>query len=465
MTYKIGLLTFSDGRRRVHLDQKDTIEKYTSLLLKTLKNIRDVEVVQAQNIVWTPQLAKTEAKKLLARDVDCVILNIPIWVFPHLVVIAARHAKPPFILVANDDPKTASMVGMMASAGSLEQLEIPHERLWGNFKCREFQNALRALIVSASTVNKLSGQQYGLFGGRSLGMYTALASQKRWQKQFGIDIEHIDELALVDEAKKVPKKEIEKHFQWLKRNVGKIVFDDTLTPDKLKQQISFYLATKQIVAREGFDFIGIKCQPELSENYCTQCLTAAFMNDPYDADGKKEPVVTACEIDMDGALTMQILKLISNKPVLFFDFRHYDPQGFYIFCNCGAQATWYAARSESPKENLSKVTFMPQAFYYKAGGATTQYICMEGEVTLARLFQVGEKYKMAILPGKFTKQSPDKLKETTPQWPHAFVKLEVAPKILIHEYNSNHAHAVAGNYVEELTMVCKFLNIEPVVYR
>lgn len=463
--YKVGLLVFSDGRPRVHSAQLEIINKYTNQIKAALMSIKEVVLIEGKEIITNPKLAVKEGQRMLAENVDCTIFNIPIWVFPHLVVIAARHSKQPFILIANDDPKTASMVGMMASAGSLEQLEIPHERLWGNFKSQEFQKSLVVFIKSAFAVNKLKGQQYGLFGGRSLGMYTALASHKQWQKQFGVDIEHIDQLTLVDEAKKVPKKKIEKHFQWLEQNVGKIIFDDKLTPDKLKQQISFYLATKQIVAREGFDFIGIKCQPELSENYCTQCLTAAFMNDPYDADGKKEPVVTACEIDMDGALTMQILKLISNKPVLFFDFRHYDPQGFYIFCNCGAQATWYAARSESPKENLSKVTLMPQAFYYKAGGAATQYICMKGEVTLSRLFQVGNKYKMAILPGEFIEQPPYKLKETTPQWPHAFVKLKVPPEVLIYEYNSNHAHAVAGNYVKELEMVCKFLNVEPIVYK
>jgi L-fucose isomerase len=247
--------------------------------------------------------------------------------------------------------------------------------------------------------------------------------------------------------------------------MGKIVFDDRLTPDKLKQQISFYLATKRIVAREGFDFIGIKCQPELSENYCTQCLTAAFMNDPYDADGKKEPIVTACEIDMDGALTMQILKLVSNKPVLFFDFRHYDRKdGYYIFCNCGAQATWYARRSASARRNLQEVTLMAQAFYYKAGGAAVRYICRAGEVTIARLFQVGSKYKMAIMPGEFIEQPVEKLELTTPQWPHAFVKLKVPPEKLIYEYNSNHAHAVEGNYTEELIKVCKWLDIEPIVY-
>jgi hypothetical protein len=40
------------------------------------------------------------------------------------------------------------------------------------------------------------------------------------------------------------------------------------------------------------------------------------LNDPYDWNGPKEPIVAATEADMDGALTMEILKHISNQPVL-----------------------------------------------------------------------------------------------------------------------------------------------------
>src|SRR3712207_7175000 len=41
----------------------------------------------------------------------------------------------------------------------------------------------------------------------------------------------------------------------------------------------------------------------------------AFLNDPYDWDGPKEPHVCATEADMDAALTMQLLKGLSDTPV------------------------------------------------------------------------------------------------------------------------------------------------------
>ena len=72
------------------------------------------------------------------------------------------------------------------------------------------------------------------------------------------------------------------------------------------------------------DFIGIKAHGDLTDRYATMDIAEAFLNDPYDWDGPHEPIVAATESDMDGALTMQIFKLLTGSPVLFADVRHYD---------------------------------------------------------------------------------------------------------------------------------------------
>jgi len=103
--------------------------------------------------------------------------------------------------------------------------------------------------------------------------------------------------------------------------------------------------------------MGIKCHYDLSEYYVTSCVNAMLLNDPYDWNGPKPSTVMACEADSDGALTMQILKLISGYPSLLFDARSYDFENkVLVCCNCGAQPSWYAARSDNPEEYLSKVS-------------------------------------------------------------------------------------------------------------
>ena len=163
---------------------------------------------------------------------------------------------------------------------------------------------------------------------------------------------------------------------------------------------------------------------------------------------------------------MQILKLLTDSPVLFFDLRHYDPQDdVFVFSNCGTQTTYFAAKSDSPEENLKNVTFYPQTpFFYRGGGATVQYMCAPGEITMARLARKDGKYWMAIIHGEFVSYPEEKLKETPPEWPQGFTKLSVAADELIRGLGGNHLHTVYGNHADELKSVCDMLGVDARVF-
>src|SRR3712207_9468649 len=64
---------------------------------------------------------------------------------------------------------------------------------------------------------------------------------------------------------------------------------------------------RELIEEWNLDFSGIKAQPELTNHFATMDITEAFLNDPYDWEGPKEPHVCSTEADMDAALTMQIL--------------------------------------------------------------------------------------------------------------------------------------------------------------
>jgi L-fucose isomerase len=168
----------------------------------------------------------------------------------------------------------------------------------------------------------------------------------------------------------------------------------------------------------------------------------------------------ACEADADGALTMQILKLISGFPTLLFDLRSYDFQNkVYVCCNCGAQPSWYAARSSDPAENLALVHLEPVISKYGGGGAHFSYVCRAGEITLARLTRVNGEYRMFIALGEFVDFPREKMAETCAQWPHGYVKMNAEPADLIDMYNTNHAHVVPGDHRRALQYYCEFMGI------
>jgi L-fucose isomerase len=173
------------------------------------------------------------------------------------------------------------MVAMLASGGALHHLGIDHFRATGDVNDRAVLEKYLTFCRCAGVASGLNGQKYGLIGGRSLGMYTATVSMQQWQKQFGVDIEHVDQSEIVRLAAEVPEEHVGKAFKWLTDNIGEIKCDNVrLTEGKLKTHISHYEATKQLIARNNFDFIGVKCHYEMSRHYCTQYLGQEFINDP-----------------------------------------------------------------------------------------------------------------------------------------------------------------------------------------
>ena len=169
-----------------------------------------------------------------------------------------------------------------------------------------------------------------------MGMYTAVADADQWKRDFGIDVEHIDQYEIIRRSELVADDRVENAFNWLTKLIGKNIHYDgkKLTPDLLKRQIRTYYACAEINQEKVVDFFGIKAQPELTDNFTTEDVVDAFSNDPYDFDGAKEPIVCATEADMDGALTMELFKYVTGEPVLFADVRHYDAgDNFFDLCN------------------------------------------------------------------------------------------------------------------------------------
>jgi len=462
---KVGILTFSDGRESVHAEVEPVNREFQDRLAEALRATGEVEPVVGREIIWTAELARTEALRLSHEGCEVTVFNFAVWSFPHLAVVASRFAPGPFLLFSNINPRYPGMVGMLASAGALDQIGALHGRLFGDIRDEEVLNKVLAFIRAASALARLKGETFGLFGGRPMGMYTAVANPDQWMSCFGVDVEHIDQSEIVRRAQEVPKEEVETAFNWLSEKIGKIRYDGMqLTPEKLKLQIRSYIAVREMAREMRLDFLGIKAQPELTDHFVTMDVTEAFLNDPYDWNGPKEPIVAATEADMDGALTMEILKHITGSPVLFADLRHYDEElRVFDLCNSGTHPTYFAGRSYDPDDNLPRVEFYPQGFYFPAGGASVRHIAAPGRVTLARLARKNGEYWLAILPGEFVELPPEeaerKAEATQVEWPHAFTRLEVGPEELLSEYDSNHIHAVYGDWVEELVWVAKMLRI------
>jgi L-fucose isomerase len=359
--------------------------------------------------------------------------------------------------MGNDRPETSSTVGLLGAGGALDQIGREHVRVFEN-QSTSSRRQILAFIRAAATLDALRGQTLGLFGGRSLGIFTTVTDPAQWQRLFGVDIQLIDQLEIHHLAESLPAEEVDRHGQWLMQKLGGIKYSGQFTACAYGRQVRSYLATRELVKHHGLDFVGVKCQPELSDGYATQCIAHMLSNGELDADGGKRVTVHACESDADGALTMQILHLLSGgKPAALLDIRWFDAaQRRWTLANCGAVPAALCA-TESDPTGFANIHMEAHVFGEGGGGALPGVISPQ-QVTLARLCRKDGSYWMAIVRGETVPVDSEEMARTTAVFPKAFVKTTAGTDFL-NVYGSNHIHMVSGDVSEELIALCRLLEI------
>jgi L-fucose/D-arabinose isomerase len=460
MKYRVGLLVFSEGKMRenVYLQRKPVQDREIAAFLAELKDSIDFIEPTCGEIRSKADI-RSAVKEIECANVTAVILYLPIFISPVLAVHTARLIGKPKIIMGNNSKDSYSQLAMLAVAGGCEQIGLSARRIFGDIGTQKTKDELLTCLCALKADEMLKGSTFGCLGGRSLGIITGTADPAAWERIFAVDIEHVDQFEIVRRAEAVSDEKVELYKGWIEKNYGAICYKEgRFDAVRLDKMIRSYLAVKSIIKDYELDFVGIKCQPEMSNGYAVQCLGVQLLNDPYDADGKKEPVVCSCEADHDGALTMQILKLLSQgKPTALQDILYIGGNEM-VLANCGSMASYFAVRSENCCQNLQDVYLQPHGFG-DAGGAAVQFVCGSGLFTYARLTRKENTYHMDFFTGECVKKPREELAKYSWYRPTSFVNISFQTEKFLLEYGSNHIHCVEGNYVNELIEFCNLKGI------
>jgi L-fucose/D-arabinose isomerase len=467
---RVGVLDFGDGRHFLQTPLEPVNRQFRARLGARLESA-GFEVIVADEVIWQNEIAVRNGRRM-AEAADVVVFNFSVWAWPQYSRVAAQFCPQPIVMFSNVNPQYPGLVGMLANSGSLDQAGIPFTKSFGDIEDDAVLARLKAQIAAVAAARRLKGLTYCLIGGRSLGIDTTVIDPAQWMKQFGIDVDHVDQMELVRRAEQELARgtRVAPALAYLKKTLGRIHWTAPdaafrLTEDLLRRQLGMYYAAADLVEEFKYDLLGIKGQRELTEHFATADVAEAFLNDPYGPDGVAKPsIVCATEADSDAALTMQIFKHLAGTPVLFADVRHYHADlGVWDLCNSGEHATYFAGRSVDPAVNLPRTEFRPQGFYFPAGGAAVYHIAAPGPVTLARLTRHDGRYVMTVVRGEFVDfgtRNHDIAAISQDNWPHAFARLDCAVDTFIRTFHCNHIHGVYGDWTAELRQVCDVLGIE-----
>lgn len=481
---KIGICTFSDGRKRVADQTRADCLRFQARIADWLRG-EGHQVVQGDDVIWNHETIHGQAERLAGAKCDAVIFNFCVWSYPDFTVQTALRLDVPLLCLGNINPGQPGWVAFFASAGALEEIGRPYGRALGDIAeprvqamVEEFlrQHAPDQRELGRAAAARLKGMRYGEFDGPSMGMYTGHIDQSQWLSQFGIHVFHRSQLTLAYLAEAVAKERVAAGLAWLEKHVAAIHWDgEQLTPGldgTLARQVRVYLATKDFCRQEGIDFCGLTGQLDFTEwdKGCTMDIPEALLNDIADwEEERKAPVICATECDSNGALTMQMLHLLAREPVLFADLRHYHADlDLYDLVNSGQHAPWLAARSDDFRENWRQIHLQPASPFFFRSGASVQFFAAPAEkVTFARLTRKKGVYRMHIFTGSFVRRSPEEDERlgrlTTYEWPHVFARFDCPPEDFAASFSANHIHAAVGDYTAALKALCEEVGVEPII--
>jgi len=332
-----------------------------------------VDVVGRRELIENEEDARREVARLKSEGICGLIIYTTWFLRSNVVAGAVMDAGVPVFLWAQPDKKGTSIVGLAVSHGALEELGVKHKVLCGEWD-ESTKKKLLAWIKVCQVKHVFANARYGQVGARCLSMMPTDVDANQWRWKFGIDVEHAEQWTLIHEAEKVSDSEARRLVdEW--RSQFRIV---ECNDDALLKSAKIYLAGKEMFARNGWTFAGIKCQFEMIDNYLAPCLPISLWND--------EGFVVACESDQNAAITMLALHTITGEPVMFSDVNYVEADKSIVrFLNCGTAATKIAGGRQNVilrdcplvQGTLDKETGKSLC----KGGACTRFLLAPGRVT------------------------------------------------------------------------------------
>ncbi|MHB1274274.1 MAG: hypothetical protein ACYC0D_00025 [Candidatus Humimicrobiaceae bacterium] len=424
---------------------------------KSLKKVKDSLIKNGLDLVMTEDILGSfyefddVEKRFNDENVDVIFLYISTWNWADQVTQFARNMNKPLIVYAMDDSKAWSIGGLAATRGGFDEIGIKNLVAYGNIDDKSVIDSIFKYSKACMVRNVLRKSRYGSIGGQGMGILTGIVDPNQWLKDFGILTGFTDQYTVVIEAEKFPISEVKKYYEILKSEYRSVpefnkVFDNS---------IRTYLAMEKIIEKERYNFTGIKCTFDLSDNYCSACLAQSRLSN--------RGFVTACLNDSNGALSAYILGLlrIGDEPVFTADVNlAIKKENMIKLIDDGAG---------SPKLTLNpkkEVDLMTQpTLEAKASGICTKLFAKPGDVTLIRLARINSVYVLHLTTGKAVSVS-QREKESImaecgyPIWPHALIKIDGNIDNFVQNLRSEYIHMTYGDLSGEIKHFCNLFNIK-----
>ena len=366
----IGLATFSSPLEV----GADRAEKVLSRFKEVLKgnNFRIIEVGD----IGTPEESAQAGVKLYDNRVD-VLLAIPVcWHEDYLLLDILEDWNGPVFMWPQPGMQTGALCGAQQNMAFLKRLGHTAEYTFGEVEDSSCIAKAIAFIRAAAIRKKMRHSKIGLLGHRVPGMTHTYPDEFSLKQSIGSRVVQLDLPELLEKSRKNQANSTKELWKKVKSCAGKCLSKDS---DGI-YSITVYSLLKKLVEKHDLDALAVGCYPQLMGKVC---LAASLLAD--------EGVPLACEGDINGAVAMLILSILSEGGIHNGDWLEPVDDETVLFTHCGSG-------SFSLAKNREEITLQPVRLMKQ--GVCAQFTSKPGPVTLLNLTPGKGDYTCGVLEGE-----------------------------------------------------------------
>jgi L-fucose isomerase-like protein len=434
----------------------DIVDSHVEMARKIIAE-SEIDFDVSANVIFNNDAEKV-VSQFNPNNYDFVILLIPTWIEPVLVLHAAKaYSRKPMIVwgfgtFTNDGERVflGSMAGSGVVKGTLKEMGINHEYLYMNpgdektvHLLKEKLNRFAVVARAISMLDQARIISVGyLFGGMSVGDIDIT----RMRSDFGPELIEIDTYTLINRMGELDKngaeflankKSIE---QTLKVSIG----------EKINGIVAMYTVLRQFVTENQAQALTVKCNFELSQQYgLTACVPLSVLGNE---------IIAGCEADIPLLLTQMVMHYLSGGKISTYADIHEISTDRVLVAACG-----YAPSCLCIDEKI--ICDMPGANPTGLGATFKDYITNKnylkaGKVTFARVLKDKDGgFSIHFTTGSAVGDVGRVSELGAPQYPFTEIVLGSDVDKFAQNMGSHHYAIIYSDLSQELEMFCKFMDI------
>jgi L-fucose isomerase-like protein len=407
-----------------------------------------------------------EAEKVIAlfreKKIDGLIIGTMTFgdEVSALAVASAFHDKPIMLFGTKEGPFTKdgnrrsdSFCGTLSISSGLHRRQIPF--IFAGIVFPEEKNSkesvtdfLRVCAISRGFI----GARIGLVGPRPERFETCIFSEDQLMRTFKqrvIPVDLADIMSRANSQKESPA------IKKMVKNIKAQADSSAITATTMQNIAGLEYALEQFAAEKRLAALGVQCWTAMQSVYgISPCYAMGCLTD--------KGIMTSCEVDIYGALTMlmQYLASLGETVPHFIDWtiKHQEKENVFLAWHCGNAPPSLACRGGNI--SLKYHSILGPSLGIDRSMGTAEFQLAPGAVTLSRLQEHDGKFKMLVAEGKIV-ASQQKLRGS---W--SWVEVPDLDKLyatLVKEGFTHHASLIHGDCSSALVNACELLGIEAVI--